>query len=259
MDAASRRSTRSTLAARTKNRALGNLMGSENPQPLHACVKCRPLQSQAEIWQRGYNAPMASMDHRSARSGKAEDIRLAVAFRRWYTRIAFLLIAIVTAAGVVTVIAPASGQAVGEAVPIFGIKIPLGYRDWRLVSVAHEEGNLNDIRAILGNDVAIKAYREEKLPFPDGSIIARIAWNYVRSEENNIAFGRRQSFVAGSAAAAHLQLMVKDSKKYAATGGWGFAQFDKDGKPADAAPLKTCFPCHQAIKDRDFVFTRYSR
>jgi hypothetical protein len=52
--------------------------------------------------------------------------------------------------------------------------------------------------------------------------------------------------------------MVKDSKKYPATGGWGYAQFDKDGKSADEAPLKTCFPCHQAIKDRDFVFTRYS-
>ena len=44
--------------------------------------------------------------------------------------------------------------------------------------MAHEEGNLNDIRAILGNDKAIKAYREGKLPFPDGTIIARIAWSY---------------------------------------------------------------------------------
>ena len=65
-----------------------------------------------------------------------------------------------------------------EASPIFGVKIPAGYRDWRLISVAHEEGNLNDLRAILGNDVAIKAYREGKLPFPDGTIIARLAWSY---------------------------------------------------------------------------------
>ena len=56
-----------------------------------------------------------------------------------------------------------------ESPPIFVTEIPPGYRDWRLVSVAHEEGNLNDIRAILGNDVAIKAYREGKLPFPDGA------------------------------------------------------------------------------------------
>jgi hypothetical protein len=57
---------------------------------------------------------------------------------------------------VVAYMAPASGQADGEAAPIFGGKIPPGYRDWRLISVAHEEGDLNDLRAILGNDVAIK-------------------------------------------------------------------------------------------------------
>jgi cytochrome P460 len=51
--------------------------------------------------------------------------------------------------------------------------------------------------------------------------------------------------------------MVKDSKKYALTGGWGFAHFN-DGKPAEEAMLKTCFPCHQGIKDRDLLFTRYS-
>jgi hypothetical protein len=51
--------------------------------------------------------------------------------------------------------------------------------------------------------------------------------------------------------------MVKDSRKYAATGGWGFAQF-KDGKPVDDALLKTCFPCHVPAKAQDFVFTHYS-
>jgi hypothetical protein len=170
-------------------------------------------------------------------------------------RITFLLVAVATLAGVVFLGAPASGRADEEAAPIFGIKIPPGYRDWKLISVAHEEGNLNDLRALLGNDVAIKAYRGGKLPFPDGTIIARLAWNYVPSEENNKVFGRSQSFVAG--AATNLQFMVKDSRKYASTGGWGFAQFT-DGKPADEALLKTCFPCHEPVKARDFVFTRYS-
>jgi hypothetical protein len=112
-------------------------------------------------------------------------------------RIALLLVAVVSLAGVVASRAPVSGQADGEAAPIFGIKIPPAYRDWRLISVAHEEGNLNDIRAILGNDLAIEAFREGKLQFPDGTIIARIAWSYVPSEENNKVFGRRQSFVPG--------------------------------------------------------------
>ena len=167
------------------------------------------------------------------------------------------LVAVATL-GVIAFAAPASRQANQEAGPLFVRTIPAGYRDWRLISVAHEEGDLNDIRAILGNDKGIKAYREGKLPFPEGTIIARIAWRHVPSEENNKAFGRVQSFVPGDAPPWYLQFMVKDSKKYAATGGWGYAQFDKDGKSGPEADLKKCFPCHQAIKDRDFVFTRYA-
>jgi hypothetical protein len=174
-------------------------------------------------------------------------------------RIALMLSMVVALAGVVASSVAAVGHSNGEADPVFGIKIPPGYRDWRLISVAHEEGDLNDIRAILGNKTAIKAYREEKVPFPDGTIIARIAWSYVPSEENNRVFGRPQSFVPGPPPDWYLQLMVKDSRKYAATGGWGFAQFDKEGKPADEAKLRTCFPCHEPVKARDFVFTRYAQ
>jgi hypothetical protein len=125
-----------------------------------------------------------------------------------------------------------------------------------LISVAHEEGDLNDLRSILGNDVAIKAYREGTLPFPDGTIIARLAWDYIPSEENNNVFGRAQSFVAGPPKNG-VQFMVKDSKKYASTGGWGFAHFN-GGKPADEAVHNTCFSCHETVKARDFVFNRYA-
>ena len=159
-------------------------------------------------------------------------------------------------AGVVAFMAPASGQADGEAAPIFGIKLPAGYREWQLIAVAHEEGKLNDLRAILGNDIAIEAAREGRLPYPDGTIIARIAWSYDASEENNKTFGKAQSFVAG-APKNGVQFMVKDSKKYAETGGWGYAHFN-DGKPADASFMQSCFPCHHAIKSRDDVFTRYA-
>jgi hypothetical protein len=142
------------------------------------------------------------------------------------------------------------------AATTFVTKVPAGYRDWRLISVAHEAGELNDIRAIVGNDKAIKAYRAGKLPFPDGTIIARIAWDFVASEENNKSFGREQSFVAGRPKNG-VQFMVKDAKKYAATGGWGYGHFD-DGKPADDTVMNTCLPCHEFVKARDFVFTRYS-
>ena len=145
-----------------------------------------------------------------------------------------------------------------EGSTIYVTEIPPGYRDWKVVSVAHEAGNLNDIRAILGNDIAIEAYRQGTLPFPEGAIVGRIAWSHVPSEENNKTFGREQSFVAGSPTDSYLQFMVKDSKKYAATGGWGYSSFGKDGKAAEPAMMTSCYPCHQAIKARDFVFTRYS-
>jgi len=173
-------------------------------------------------------------------------------------RVSFSLLAMLTVVGIVAAGFPASGHDDGGATPLFGIKIFPGYRDWRLISVAHEQGSLNDIRAILGNDVAIKAYRAGKLPFPDGTVIARIAWKDVPSDENNKVFGQAQSFVAGPAPEWYLQFMVKDSQKFAATAGWGFAQFDKEGKPANEAKLTTCFPCHQPIEARDFVFTRYT-
>lgn len=170
-------------------------------------------------------------------------------------RIVFALVAVVALAGAASYMAPASGQSGRDAAPIFGINMPPGYRDWKLISVAHEAGDLNDLRAILGNDVAIKAYREGTLPFPDGTIIARLAWTYVPSEENNKVFGHPQSFVAGPPKEG-VQFMVKDSSKYASANGWGFAQFD-DGKPAAEAVLKGCSPCHEPAKASDFVYTRY--
>jgi hypothetical protein len=150
----------------------------------------------------------------------------------------------------------ATGGVDEKAAPIFGIKLPGGYRSWGLISVAHEAGELDDLRAILGNDVAMRAFREGKRSLPDGAVLVRLAWRYVSSDENNRAFGRSQSFVAG-APVNGVQFMVKSSKKYASTGGWGFAQFN-DGTPADEAKHRTCFPCHEAAKGRDFVFTQYA-
>jgi hypothetical protein len=170
-------------------------------------------------------------------------------------RRAFWLVAVATMAGVLASTAPAAGPGDDQAAPVFEIKIPHGYRDWPVISVAHEAGDNNDLRAVLGNDIAMKAYRAGKLPFPDGTIIARLAWKYTASEENDKAFGRQQSFVAGPA--INVQFMVKDSKKYATTGGWGFAQF-KDGKPDPTTKLDTCFPCHEPAKTSDYVFTHYS-
>lgn len=145
-----------------------------------------------------------------------------------------------------------------ESTTPFVTEIPEGYRDWKLISVAREEGSIDDIRAVLGNDIAIKAYREGTQPFPDGAIIARLAWSLVPSEENNKAFGKEQSHVAGSPKNG-IQFMVKDSKKYAPTGGWGYGQFENgSGKTVERSMLATCYSCHQAIQARDYVFTHYA-
>jgi hypothetical protein len=149
-----------------------------------------------------------------------------------------------------------------EASPIYGVTIPAGYRDWQLIAVGRlAGGSLKQLRAQLGNDIAIKAFREGKRPFPDGAIIAALHWDEASSESNDkvLASGfpgaGLQSSLAGSA--ENVQFMVKDSKKYAATGGWGFADF-RNGKPGDEALHKTCFPCHAPAQDRDFVFARYA-
>jgi hypothetical protein len=170
-------------------------------------------------------------------------------------RVAWFAVTLAALAALVAATAPADDPA---AAAIADGKLPPGYRDWRLISVAREEGDLDDIRAVLGNDPAIKAYREGNASaYPDGTVIARLAWGFDASEENNKTFGRRQSFVAGHPKNG-VQFMVKDATRYASTGGWKYAQFD-DGKPlADAAKLQSCFECHQAVKGRDYVFTRYA-
>jgi hypothetical protein len=149
----------------------------------------------------------------------------------------------------------ASVEAAQNSAPVYLAKIPAGYRNWRVISVAHEEGSLHSFAVVLGNDLAIKAYRDGKLPFPDGAIIAALHYSHVASKENNAVFGKDQSFVPG--APTNTQFEVKDAKKYAATGGWGFGHFGTDGKPGAETLLKTCAPCH-AKASQDFVFTRYA-
>lgn len=149
------------------------------------------------------------------------------------------------------------------ATPIYLTDIPQGYRDWQLIAVSRLTSlKGSQIRAQLGNDIAIKAYHENKLPFPDGAMIVAPHWSELASGDNNKVLARGfpgagiQSFVPGPG--ANIQFVVKDSKRYAATGGWGFGDFT-DGKPTGGAKLmQTCFACHQPAKDHDFVFTRYA-
>jgi hypothetical protein len=115
---------------------------------------------------------------------------------------------------------------------------------------SHEGDPLNELRVIVGNTLSINTYRDCTLPFPDGAMLAKLAWKHVPSSEFPAAF------VPGPPTT--VQIMIKDAKKYASTGGWRFGRFI-EGRPVDEAQHKTCFPCHEAgVKGHDWVFTRWA-
>ena len=134
-----------------------------------------------------------------------------------------------------------------------GINLPDGYKDWPVISVSHRDDN-NTLRAILGNDIAIKAARAGKInPWPDGSILGKLVWKDTTHEK------WQKAIVPGEF--VHAEFMIKDSAKYSSTGGWGFARWKGlDQKPygADASFVQECFGCHTPVKDNDYVFTRPS-
>lgn len=165
-------------------------------------------------------------------------------------RLVALALATVSCVLAVALVARAAGADPHRASPIYGVTVPGGYRAWELIAPAQEAAPLDELRVVLGNPVAVKAYRDGTLPFPDGAVLAKLAWKHVPSPEFEPAS------IPG--AATTVQFMVKDSRKYAATGGWGFGRFI-DGKPADEAQHRTCFACHQArVKNHDLVFTRWA-
>jgi hypothetical protein len=172
-----------------------------------------------------------------------------------------LPIAVVVFVGTVVYRVRALEQPNREVSPIYGVAIPSGYREWQLIAVDNllVAGKTDQLRAQLGNSIAMKAFKDKTLPFPDGAIIAAIHWTRVASGDNDKVlrgpFPGAESFVIGST--VNVQFMVKDSKKYAETGGWGFADF-KNGKVGDRALHETCFACHMPAKDRDYVFTHYA-
>ncbi|BAN26888.1 cytochrome P460 family protein [Caballeronia insecticola] len=136
------------------------------------------------------------------------------------------------------------------ASPIYGVTIPEGYRKWELVAPAEEAAPLDELRVVLGNPVAIKAIEQATQPYPDGTVLVKLAYKRRQSADFEPAT------VPG--APTTVQVMVKDSRRYASTGGWGFGRF-VNGQPVDAAQHQTCFACHAArVKDRDYVFTRFA-
>jgi len=131
-----------------------------------------------------------------------------------------------------------------------GIELPAGYKDWRVIGVSHRTDN-HTLRVILGNDTAIEAAREGRTrPWPDGTILAKIVLKDAQHEAWPAAT------VPGKF--VHAEFMIKDSKKWADHGGWGFARWlGEEQKPygKDASFANECFNCHKPVKGNDYVFT----
>ena len=137
-----------------------------------------------------------------------------------------------------------------------------GYESWEVINVSHGGA----LAAILGNPVMINAYKagipDNGKPFPDGAMMAKVHWNAVKNED---APGKPT--VGGPQ--HDMDFMVKDSKKYADSGGWGYAEFEydaatstfrpgnEDDRPPQAHDAKCGYACHTEAKNRDYVFTRY--
>jgi Cytochrome P460 len=132
-----------------------------------------------------------------------------------------------------------------------GIEMPKYYKNWQLIGVSHRTDK-NSLRAILGNAIAVKAAQEgQTKPWPEGAILAKLAWKD----------SSHPLFPAATVPSElqHVEFMIKDSKKYASTQGWGFARWlGMEQKPygnnADFA--QECSTCHLQAKENGYVFTR---
>jgi hypothetical protein len=132
-----------------------------------------------------------------------------------------------------------------------------GYEDWQTVAVS-QSGDL--IEVILANPVMIEAYRAgapgNGKPFPDGSKMAKILWNAKKSAE-------APSPTTVPDTLHDLDFMVRDSKRFADSGNWGYAEFDYDAATDTFKPLgndaKCGYACHTIVKAKDYVFTAYPK
>jgi len=131
-----------------------------------------------------------------------------------------------------------------------------GYGDWQLISSAKTGDRM---KVILGNPIIIAAFRSgipgNGKPFPEGSKIAKLQWKPKKSSEAPFVVDVPDTL-------ADLFFMEKDSRKFPATGGWGYAQFDYDPPTASFTADKAGTPgcgqsCHVAVKAKDYVFHPY--
>ena len=153
---------------------------------------------------------------------------------------------------------PAGQRARGPRVPN-GLALSdfHGYGGWQVIAPSQTDDGL---KAILGNAAMIRGYADgipaNGRPVPDGAMIAKIEWSNQSNPVSPYA-------VSVPGTLKSVALMMKDAKRFAASGGWGYAKFAYDPASKAFKPSVTgtaCgYACHTRVKARDFVFTEYGR
>jgi hypothetical protein len=177
-----------------------------------------------------------------------------------------LAVSVLTVLGVRAISAQDAGQAK------YSVRVPnglafsefRGYEGWQTVAISHND---KAMAVILANPVMIKAYQSgipgNGKPFPDGSKMAKIHWNPKKLETLPTA--------TVPASLHDVDFMVKDSKRFADSGGWGWGAFMYNAasdtftpataadEPPQANDAKCGLACHTIVKTRDYVFTDYGK
>jgi hypothetical protein len=146
-----------------------------------------------------------------------------------------------------------------------------GYEDWQTIAVSQTEAT-SVLRVILGNPTMVKAFREgipgNGKPFPDGAVMAKIVWK--QKEITTAPFSASTPDTVPDTL-QDVEFMVKDSKRFADGGGWGWGVFEYDAashtfrpgtladKPPQANDAKCGLACHTIVKTKDYVFTAYAQ
>jgi hypothetical protein len=178
---------------------------------------------------------------------------------------------LISVGSVVTLAILATGAAL-SAQDKYTLKVPgglafsefKGYETWQTISVSHNGPHL---ALIMGNPAMIEAYKAgipgNGKPFPDGAKMAKVHWN---TKQNDKQPGQPYQPTTQS----DVDFMVKDSKRFADSGGWGYGAFkydpatdtfapaDTTAQPPQGHDAKCGFACHTIVKDHDYVFTEYA-
>jgi Haem-binding domain/Cytochrome P460 len=133
-------------------------------------------------------------------------------------------------------------------VALNGVSYVTGYRQWQVITTPNRFDNYT-IRVLYGNDIAIKAIKENKIvPFPKGATVVKVVWNKILDKEGNVTTGALNS----------IQIMTKDDDRFSKTGGWGFALFSgiKLMPFGETAFFETtCYHCHHDLaRETGYVF-----